>query len=96
MKVRMRYLGRKIARRFGSDSNEEIVRLPDSARYGQLSHLLEEKYKRVAQRLPNLKWKEKMLESFIFICDGRPLRTIKDKVINPNGKILVGYLDFGG
>lgn len=92
----MRYLGREIARRFGSDSNDEIVRLPNNARYGQLLHLLERKYDEAAQRLPSSKWKERMLESFIFIYDGRPLRTIKDKVINPNGEVLVGYLDFGG
>jgi hypothetical protein len=37
-----------------------------------------------------------MLGAFIFISEGRPLRTMQDKMVNPDREVLVACADFGG
>ena len=96
VEVKMRYLGHDIARHFGSRKKRETVHLSDNAMYERLLSLLEKRYERAIKKLYGRKLREKMLGTFIFICEGQPLRTIREKTINPNGEVLVAYADFGG
>jgi hypothetical protein len=89
MEVRIRYLSYDMAEQFGSRKKREVVHLSDDATYEDLLGLLEKKYEKA-------ELEEEILDTFIFICEGRPLRTIRDELINPNGEVLVGYADFGG
>lgn len=96
VEVKMRYLSHDIARHFGSRKKRETVHLSDNAMYEHLLSLLEMRYERAIKQLYSRKLREKMLDTFIFICEGQTLRTIRNKLINPNGEVLVGYADFGG
>lgn len=96
MEVKMRYLGQEVAKYFGSRKKGEILHLPPNAKYQHLLELLEKRYKQASDRLHGGRWKDKMLESFIFISEGKPLRTKRDEAINPQEEVLVGYMDFGG
>ena len=96
MKVKIRYLSHDRAKHFGSRKKRETVHLSDNATYEQLRALLEKKYEKAAKQLYCGKLKEKMLDTFIFICEGNPLRTIRDKLINPDVEVLVAYADVGG
>lgn len=96
MEVKMRYMSYDIAKYFGSRENRETIHLSDNATYEHLLCLLEKKYDRAIKQLYGKKLREKMLDTFIFICEGKPLRTIRDKMINPDGEVLVAHADFGG
>lgn len=96
MEVKIRYLGHGIAKHFGSHKKRETIHLPDNTEYRHLLDLLEKRYEKTIKQLHGGRWKDRMLESFIFICGGTPLRRQRDKVINPNGEVLVAYMDFGG
>ena len=96
VEVKMRYLGHDIARHFGSREKRETVHLSDNAMYERLLSLLEKRYERAIKQLYGRKLREKMLDTFILICEGQTLRTIRDKLINPDGEVLVAYADFGG
>ena len=96
VEVKMRYLGHDIARHFGSREKRETVHLSDNAMYKRLLSLLEKRYERAIKQLYGRKLREKMLDTFIFICEGQTLRTISDKLINPESEVLVAYADFGG
>ena len=96
VEVKMRYLGHDIARHFGSRKKRETAHLSDNAMYKRLLSLLEKRYERAIKQLYGRKLREKMLDTFIFICEGQPLRTIRDKLINPESEVLVAYADFGG
>jgi hypothetical protein len=96
VEVKMRYLGHDIARHFGSPKKRQTLRLSDDAVYEHLLSLLEKRYERAIEQLYGRKLREKMLDIFIFICEGQTLRTIRDKLINPESEVLVAYADFGG
>lgn len=96
MKVKMRYLGHDVAKHFCSRKKREIIFLSDNAVYEHLLGLLEKKYEKAIKQLYGRKLREKMLDTFIFICEGKPLRTIRDKMINSDGEVLVAHADFGG
>ena len=96
MKVRIRYLSRDIARRFGSSEKRETIRLSDNARYGDLLSLLNERYKKAVKELYDDKYKKMMWDTFIFICEGKFIEGMKDKPINSNSEVLVTYADLGG
>jgi hypothetical protein len=96
VEVKMRYLGHDIARHFGSGKKRETVHLPDNAEYEHLLSLLEKRFERAFEQLYGRKPREKMLDTFIFIREGQTLRTIRDKLINPEREVLVAYADFGG
>lgn len=96
MEVKMRYLGHDIARHFGSLKKREIIHLSDNATYEHLLDTLEKRYERAIKQLHHGKLREKMLDTFILIREGQTLRTIRDRLINPDGEVLVAYADFGG
>jgi hypothetical protein len=92
----MRYLDHDVAKHFGSSQKTEIIDLSDDAVYEHLLALLQKKYDAAIKQLYSERIKEKMLDTFVFICEGKPLRTIKNKMINPRKEVLVAYADFGG
>lgn len=98
VKVKIRYLSRNIAEHFGSYKElREVVHLPGNAKYEHLLNLLRKKYEKAIKKLEHGKeLKEGMLNAFIFICEGTPLRRIRDKSVNQNNEVLVAYADFGG
>ena len=50
---------------------------------------------RAFKQLHGGKLERKMLDALIFITEGRPLRTMQDKIVNPDREVLVAYADFG-
>ena len=96
VEVKMKYLSHDVAKHFGSLKKTEIVHLSDSAMYEHLLGLLKEKYETAIKQLYGGKLKEKMLDTFVLICEGKPLQTVRDKLINPDIEVLVAYLGFGG
>jgi hypothetical protein len=96
VEVKIRYLGHDIARHFGSPKKRQTLCLSDNAVYESLLSLLETRYEKAIEQLYGRKLREKMLDTFIFICEGQTLRTIRDKLINPESEVLVAYADLGG
>lgn len=96
VEVKMRYLGHDVARHFGSPQKRQTIRLSDNAVYERLLSLLEKRYEKAIEQLYGRKLREKMLDTFIFICEGQTLRTIRDKLIKPESEVLVAYADLGG
>ena len=96
MEAKMRYLSYDIAKYFGSRKNRETVHRSDNATYEHLLSLLEKKNEKAFKQLHGGKLEKKMLDAFIFISEGRPLRTMQDKIVNPDREVLVAYADFGG
>ena len=96
MEAKMKYLSYDIAKYFGSRKNKETIHLSENATYEHLLSLLEKKYERAFKQLHGGKLEKKMLDAFIFISEGRPLRTMQDQIVNLDREMLVAYADFGG
>lgn len=96
MEVRLRYSGSEVAKYFGSRKKKETLRLPPDAKYQHLLDILEKRYQHALDQLNYGSRKEKMLESFVFLSEGTPLRTKKEETVNPEDEIFVGHMDFGG
>lgn len=96
VEVKVRYLSHDVAKHFGSSEKTEIIHLSDNAMYKHLIGLLKEKYETAIKQLYGGKLKEKMLDTFVLICEGNPLQTIRDRLINPDIEVLVAYLGYGG
>ena len=64
MKVKIRYLGYEIAKRFGSYKKREIIHLPDNSTYGQLLAFLEKRYRKTAEQSRYEKMKKYSTHSF--------------------------------
>lgn len=96
MEVKVKYLSSDIAKHFGSSQKAESVHLSDKATYEQFLGLFRKKYETASYRLYGGKLKGKMLDTFVFICQGKSLQTIQHELINPEVEVLVGYLDYGG
>lgn len=90
MKVKVRYLSRGIAKCFGSSEKVETIHVSDNAKYEDILSILREKLRRHGEV------DERLLDTFIFLCEGRVLLRIKDESLNSDCKVLVGYADFGG
>lgn len=88
--VKVRYLSWGIAKSFGSPEKVETVNLPGEAKYQDILDMLEKKLKRHASK------GEKLLDTFVLLCNGRVLHRIKHEPLDPDCNILVGYADFGG
>jgi hypothetical protein len=96
VEVKMRYLGYDVARHFGSPQKRQTIRLSDNVVYEHLLSLLEKRYEKAIEQLYGRKLRDKMLDTFIFICEGQTLRTIREKLVNPESEVLVAYADLGG
>lgn len=96
MEVRMRYLSHDIAKHFGSGEKTETLRLSDNAVYEHLLDLLKEKYETAGKKLYGEKLKAKMVDTFVILSGGRPLQTLRDKLIKPDTEVLVAYVGLGG
>lgn len=97
VEVKIRYLSRDIAEHFGSHKElREVIHLSDNAKYEHLLNLLGEKYEKAIKLEHGKELKGGMLDAFIFICEGTPLRRIRDKSVNQDNEVLVAYADFGG
>ncbi len=68
----------------------EPIHVSDDAKYENILSILREKLRRYG------KVDEKLLDTFIFICGGRALLSIKDETLNSDCEVLVGYADTGG
>ena len=90
MEVKVRYLTREIAKSFGSAGKVETIHVSGEAKYEDLLNIFREKLSHYG------KVDERMMDTFIFLCEGRVLLRIKDEALNSDCKVLVGYADFGG
>jgi molybdopterin converting factor small subunit len=90
MEVKVRYLGRVIAKYFGSSEKVETIHVSDGAKYEDLLSIFRKKLRRHGEV------DERLLDTFLFVCGGRVLLNIKDESLNSGCEVLVGYADTGG
>lgn len=90
MEVKIRYLSREIAKCFGSSGKTETIQVPSNTKYKDVLGVLRKKLGRQGRI------NERLLNTFVFICEGKALKNIKDKVLSSDCEILVGYADTGG
>lgn len=90
MEVKIRYLTHEIARFFGSTVKVETIRLSSGAKYENLLSIFREKLRF------NGKVDERLLDTFVFICEGRVLLSIRNESLDSDCEVLVGYADTGG
>ncbi|MDH5374728.1 MAG: hypothetical protein OEZ21_03405 [Candidatus Bathyarchaeota archaeon] len=90
MEVRIRYLSHEIAKSFGSSDKVETIHISDDSKYGDVLSRLREKLKHHGEV------DERLLDTFVFICGGKALLSIKDEALNSDCEVMVGYADTGG
>jgi len=90
MEVKVRYLSRGIAKYFGSSEKVETIHVSGDAKYEDLLSIFRKKLSR------NGEMDERLLDTFVFICRGRVLMSIRNESLNSNCEVLVGYADTGG
>ena len=90
MEVKVRYLGRVIAKYFGSSEKVETIHVSGEAKYEDVLSIFRKKLSR------NGEVDERLLDTFLFICDGRVLLSMKDESLTSGCEVLVGYADTGG
>jgi len=90
MEVRVRYLSREIARSFGSSGKVETLHFSGDVKYEDILSMFKEKLRRHGEM------DERLVDTFVFICGGRALLSIKDEALNSDCDVLVGYADTGG
>jgi len=90
MEVKVRYLSRGIAEYFGSSGKVETIHVSGEAKYADVLSIFRKKLSR------NGEVEERLLDTFLFICGGRVLLSIKDEFLNSGCEVLVGYADTGG
>ena len=95
MKVTIKYLNPSVARQFGQYNLEEVVVLPDTARYVDILNLLKEKYKAIHPRLDDKVLEETFVNEFLIFSDEGMVRYIKDNSIKVD-KVNVGTIIAGG
>ena len=95
MEVKIRYLTDEIAKSFGANQKVEVVQLPDGAKFNDLLDLFRRKYEQNNPKSGH-KIEDDILGMFIFICEGKNLRRVKNELINPEKEVLVGFADTGG
>jgi hypothetical protein len=90
MEVRVRYLSHEIAKSFGSSGKVETINISGDVKYEDILSMFREKLGRHGEV------DERLLDTFVFICGGRALLSMKDNVLNSDCEVLVGYADTGG
>jgi len=90
MEVRVRYLSREIAKSFGSSGRVETLHIPGNAKYEDILAIFKEKLRRDGEV------DEELMDTFIFLCGGRALLSIRNEALNSDCDVLVGYADTGG
>lgn len=90
MEVKVRYLTREIAKSFSSAGKVETIHVFGDVKYEDLLNIFKDKLSH------NGKVDERMMDGLVFICRGRPLLAIRDKALNSDWTVLVGYADTGG
>ena len=90
MKVKVRYLSRGIAKYFGSSEKVETIHISGDAKYEGILSIFRKKLSR------NGEMDERLVDTFVFICDGRVLLSIRNESLTSNCTVLVGYADTGG
>lgn len=96
LRIKVRYLSSYIAKCFGSDKKEEYIYLPDDAKYKDLLELFNKRYSEAIEAMYGDKYKEMILDFFIFISESKPVVAIKDKLIPKDCEVIVTYADLGG
>jgi len=90
MEVKVRYLGLGIAEYFGSSEKVETIHVSGDVKYKDILSMFREKLSRHG------KLDERLLDTFIFICRGRVLLSIRNESLDSGCEVLVGYADTGG
>ena len=90
MEVKVRYLSRGIAKYFGSSEKVETIHVSGEAKYEDVLSIFREKLRRHGEV------DERLLDTFVFICGGRVLLSIRNESLNSDCTVLVGYADTGG
>ena len=96
LKIKVRYLSSYVAKCFGSDKKEEYIYLPENARYRDLLEFFNKRYGKAIETMYGGKYKDMMLDFFIFISEGKPIIAIKNKLIPKDCEVIVTYADLGG
>jgi len=71
MEVKIRYLTHEIAKYFGSSGKVETIHVSDDAKYENTLSILGKKLRRYGKVV------ERLLDTFVFICGGRALLSIR-------------------
>jgi hypothetical protein len=95
MKLTIKYKNSMIAKEFGCYSLEEVVVLPDTAKYVDVLNLLEEKYKAAHPKIDSKVLERKFPDEFVVYCNRGIVRQIEDKPIDVE-EVKVGSLIAGG
>jgi hypothetical protein len=95
MKVTIKYQNSVIAKEFGCYSLEEVVILPDTAKYVDILNLLKEKYKAAHPKIDGKVLEKKFPDEFIIHCKKGIIRQIEDKPIDTE-EVMVRPLIAGG
>lgn len=90
MEVKVRYLSRGIAKYFGSSEKVETIHVSGDGKYEDVLSIFREKLRRHGEV------DERLLDTFIFICGGRVLMSIRNESLNSDCTVLVGYANTGG
>jgi len=90
MEVKVRYLSHGIAEYFGSSEKVETIHVSGEAKYEDILSIFRKKLSR------NGEMDERLVDTFVFICDGRVLLSIRNESLTSNCTVLVGYADTGG
>jgi len=90
MEVKVRYLTHGIAKNFGSTKKVESILVSGDAKYGDLLKIFRKKIS------GNGEVDERLLDTFVFICGGRVLLSVRNEALNSDCEVLVGYADTGG
>jgi len=89
MEVRVRYLSNEIAKSFGSSNKVETIHISDDAKYKDILYVFKKKLRDCGTM------GERLMDTLVFICGGRPLLSIKEESLTSNCDVLVGYADTG-
>lgn len=88
MKIKVKYATSELAKHFKASSREDELEVKKGSTYGDvLNYLL---------RKCAIDQKERILTSFLFLVDGRPITLLLKKKVDPTKPIIVVYADFGG
>jgi hypothetical protein len=90
MEVKVRYLSHGIAEYFGSSGKVETIHVSGEVKYEDILSIFRKKLSR------NGEMDERLVDTFVFICDGRVLLSIRNESLTSNCTVLVGYADTGG
>ncbi|MCW1301503.1 MAG: hypothetical protein QW507_02190 [Candidatus Nanoarchaeia archaeon] len=88
MKIRVKYATMELAKHFKASDMEEVLELKKGSTYEDLLDLLLRKCAADS--------KERVLSSFLFLIDGKPITLLMKRKVDPAKPVVIVYADFGG